>query len=113
MRRLALCLCLLLAPFAWATPAQARGLDNLQAGLTGLLEFVFDPVMIVWQLPEDFEELPGHPYSSYVMAVPVGVVQAAHRAALGAFDVVMSPLMVFPVMSPEPRWELFEVDYEE
>ena len=29
------------------------------------------------------------------------------------FDIVFTPLWVLPVMSPEPRWEWFEVDYEE
>lgn len=113
MRRAIPSLILLLLPLLAASPAQARGLDNLQAGISNLVQAPAEPVMMVVQLPDEFEELPGHPYSSYVVAVPTGLVTFAYRAVMGAFDIVFTPMWVLPVMSPEPRWEWFEVDYEE
>jgi len=113
MRRAILSLILLPLPLLVASPVQARGLDNLQAGISNLLQSPAEPVMMVVQLPEEFEELPGHPYTSYAVAVPAGVVAFVYRAAMGAFDTVFSPMWILPVMSPETRWQWFEVDYEE
>jgi hypothetical protein len=112
MRRAILSLILLL-PLLAASPAQARGLDNLQAGISNVVQAPAEPVMMYVQLPEEFEELPGHPVSSYVVALPVGLVSFVYKTVMGAFDIAFTPLWVLPVMSPETRWEWFEIDYEE
>lgn len=113
MRRATLSLILLLLPLLAASPAQARGLDNLQAGISNVVQAPAEPVMMYVQLPEEFEELPGHPVSSYILALPVGVVSTVYKVVMGAFDIAFTPFWVLPVMSPEPRWEWFEVDFEE
>jgi len=113
MRRAILPLVLLLVPLLAASPAQARGLGNLKAGISNLVQSPAEPVMMYVEMPDEFEELPGNPVASYVVALPVGLVSFVYRAVMGTFDIVFTPLWVLPVMSPETRWEWFEVDYEE
>jgi len=112
MRRVAVWLSLLIM-LSLAGQAKAEGLNNLYAGINGLLSFFADPFVMVVIPPEDFEELPAHKVTGRILSIPAGTLLSAYRVMMGAFDVAFTPFWVFPTMSPEPRWETIQgVEYE-
>ena len=97
----------------WEAPEWlARPWNNLKAGTNGLLTCAADPVLTVWEPPEAFDGMAGYPVTARMLGLPTGVVMAGFRGTMGAFDVAMSPLLIFPTMSPEARVELIEAEYE-
>ncbi len=42
-----------------------------------------------------------------------GTALGVYRIFMGATDIALSPLWVFPAMSPEARWNWFGVEYED
>ena len=104
---------LLLTLFLHAGTAQAEGLDNLKAGINSLATFPADPFIMVWTVNDNFEDVPLAPVTGRILGLGAGTLLSVHRLAMGTFDVVLSPLYFFPVMSPEPRWAIFEdLEYE-
>jgi hypothetical protein len=98
---------------ALAGPAKAEGLNNLMAGINGLLTFPADPVAMAITPPDEFEELPAHKVSGRILALPAGTLLGVYRFTMAAFDIAFTPLWLFPTMSPEPRWAVFpDVEYE-
>ena len=113
MRRLAISL-VLGATMLWAAPAEANGWTNLKAGFQGILQFPADPVIHIVTPPEEFiEELPGGPVTGRILGIFSGTALGLYRLGMGATDIVLSPLWVFPTMSPEARWNWFDVEYED
>ncbi len=113
MRFLAAGLALVLL-VSFATPARANGVNNFLAGIIGLLTFPADPVMDVITPPDDYEDLPAFPVTGRIVGFFQGTLLGVYRAHMGVFDIVMSPLWIFPTMSPEARWEIIEgIEYEE
>jgi hypothetical protein len=113
MRRLAICLTLG-ASLMWAAPAEANGWNNFRAGLQGILQFPADPVIHVWSPPEEFiEELPAGQFTGRILGLFSGTALGVYRAAMGVADVALSPLWIFPTMSPEARRNWFGVEYED
>ncbi|MFQ5514707.1 MAG: hypothetical protein ACE5FG_09730 [Myxococcota bacterium] len=103
----------LLLTLSLAAPAQARGLNNLYAGINGILTFPADPFVMVVTPPEAYEELPWHPVTGRLLAVPAGTLLSAYRLVMGTFDIAFTPFWVFPTMSPEARWAIIpDVEYE-
>jgi len=97
------------------SPASAKGLNNLQAGVTGLLTFWADPVWSAVDPPESFDDMFGAPVTPHVVGFFQGTLLMVYRVTMGAFDVAMFPLWVFPTLSPEPRFDFAEdsqVEYE-
>ena len=112
MRRLSACMLVLIA-LAFSTPARAEGLNNLYAGINGILTFPADPVVMVVTPPEDWEDMPGHAVTARLLALPAGILLGTYRASMAVFDIVLFPFWAFPTMSPEPRWALIpDVEYE-
>ncbi len=113
MRRLAICLALG-ATMLWAAPAQANGWNNLRAGLQGIIQ---SPVDVVWHVampPEDFiDELPAGQVTGRIVGLLSGPALGVYRLFMGATDVALSPLWVFPTMSPEARWNWVGVEYDD
>ena len=113
MRRLAICLALGGMVLS-AGPAQANGVNNLIGGLQGIIQAPADPVIHIVMPPEDFiDELPVGQVSGRILGVFSGTLLGVYRVVMGATDIVLSPLWVFPMMSPEARWNWAEVEYED
>ena len=112
MRRWTVSLTLLVS-MTLATSALAEGLNSLKAGITSLVQSPADVVYHVILPPEDFvDELPFGQVTGRVLGVITGPLLGIHRASMGLTDLMFAPLWVFPIMSPEPRWEWFEgVEY--
>lgn len=112
MRLLSACTLVLVA-LAFSTPARAEGLNNLFAGINGILTFPADPIVMLVTPPEDWEELPAHTVTSRLLALPAGVLLGTYRASMAVFDIAFFPFWAFPTMSPEARWGLIPgVEYE-
>lgn len=83
-------------------------------GLNSFITFPADPVMSTVSPDEEWDELP----LSVVTKYPVGLVQGsmlmALRASMGTLDLVLAPVTPFRMLSPEPRFLLFEsAEHEE
>lgn len=102
--------CLVLA-LAFAGSARAEGVNNLLAGVNGLVTAPADPVMAAISPPEDFEDYPA--VVRYPLGFLTGTLQMVHRTVMGAFDVLFFPFWVFPTLSPEARYEIMpgEIEY--
>jgi hypothetical protein len=88
--------------------AHAEGVNNLAAGVNGLLTFVVDPFAFATEPPEAFEDMTGAPYTSGILGFFAGIVMMPYRATMGALDIALFPFWVFPTLSPEARFDLFE-----
>ena len=105
---LALTLCL-------AGTAQANSLNNLLAGLNGIVTAPAEPVMHVVEPPEALQELPGGMWTARPVGFVSGTLMLVYQTVMGAVDVAFSPFWIIPPVSPEPRWEIvpgYEVEYE-
>ena len=97
-------------------PAQAlepQPLNNLAAGINGVLMGIVDPVMYVIIPSEEFEDLPNAAVTGRLLGVPCGIVIGFARVLLGVSDLLVAPFYIFPTMSPAPRWEIIKgVEYD-
>ena len=94
--------------------ARAEGANNFFAGVTCLANAPLELPMHVYQPPDDFEDFPLAPVTGRMLGVVTGSLMTVHRVMMGTFDVVMTPVWVFPTMSPEGYFEIFEdVEYVE
>lgn len=113
MRKLAAVVALLV--LVAGTPASARGLNNLMAGVTGVVTFWADPVWSAVDPPESFDDMVGAPVTPHVLGFAQGTLLMAYRATMGVLDIALFPFWVFPTLSPAPRFNLAEygeVEYE-
>jgi len=95
--------------------ASARGVNNLMAGINGLATFPFDPIASTVEPPEAFEGMFGAPVTPVVVGFFQGTLMSVYRASMGVLDIAFFPFWVFPTLSPEPRYDLFnyyDVEYE-
>jgi len=125
---LALVLCTLLAPpvlaedddwedeeeeSAWAEYGATVRNRSLM-GVNSMVTFPADPVMSTVEPREEFEDLPGAVVTSRVVGFFQGVLLGAYRVFAGSLDVLFSPLTPMKMLSPEPRYMLFDdVEHEE
>ena len=111
-RILAVCLAAALGA-ALAVPAQAEGIDNLKAGVIGLITFPADFVMGAVDPPKAATKLPGAVVTGPVVGFFSGIVMGVYRVSMAVVDISLSPFWVFPTLSPEPRFENLkdEVEY--
>lgn len=96
--------------------AQAEGVNNLAAGVNGLLTAPVDPFLYTLEPPEVYEDIWGAPFTAHTMGFFTGLVMLPYRAVMGALDIAFFPFWVFPTLSPEPKFDLyqnieFEVEY--
>jgi hypothetical protein len=82
-------------------------------GVNSVLTFPADPVMGTIEPVEEFAALPAGRVTRYVAGFGQGILLGAYRAVAGALDIVFAPLTPFAMLSPEPRYMLFEgVEHE-
>jgi hypothetical protein len=105
MRRLVVCVTVL-SMLAVASPAHAEGMNNLKAGVNGILTFPADPVMLTIIPPEKLEDMPGYPVTGRICGLVAGTMLGGYRLLAGVYDVVTFPIWVLPTFSPAPRYEL-------
>ena len=89
--------------------------NNLLAGLNGLVTSPADPVMAAIHPLEEFDELWGAPVTPHVVGFFQGTFLMVLRATMGAADVAFFPFWVFPTLSPEARYEIipgYEIEYD-
>jgi hypothetical protein len=99
-----------------STTASAKGINNLMAGINGLVTFPTDPVWSAVHPPEAFDGMFGSPVTPHVLGFAQGTLLMVYRAATGALDIAFFPFWVFPTLSPEVRYDFFnnyEVEYED
>ncbi|MGH0032372.1 MAG: hypothetical protein ACQGVC_21480 [Myxococcota bacterium] len=83
-------------------------------GINSFATFLADPVMSTAEPDEEFDELPGATVTKYPVGFFQGTLLGAYRATTGVLDVVLAPLTPFKMLSPEPRYLLFEnAEHEE
>ncbi len=95
--------------------AKAEGVNNLMAGITGLVTFPADPVLSFIEPPEAMEDMIGAPELPHFLGFFQGVLLGGYRALTGTLDIVLFPFWVFPTLSPEARLSItpgYEVEYE-
>lgn len=83
-------------------------------GINSIATFMADPVMSTVEPASEFDGLP----LSVVTKYPVGFVQGtllmAHRASTGVLDLAFAPITPMKMLSPEPRYLIFEnAEHEE
>jgi len=106
---------LALACLAGASPARAAGCNGFLAGINGILTAPADIVYSAIEPPGMFEEFPAAPVSSHFLGTVAGVFYTVDRIGWGVVDVVMTPLWVFPTLSPKPVFEIipfYEIEYD-
>lgn len=87
--------------------------QNLIGAANNLITAPAEPFMQIWEPPYDFEDMPGAPVTSHFMGFFSGTAMMVFRLTGAVYDVVVSPFWIFPVLSPEPRWELIPgAEYE-
>lgn len=105
MRRLAVFVAVL-SVLAVTSPARANGMNNLKAGVNGILTFPADPVALTITPPEKLEDMPGYPVTGRVVGLVAGTMLGGFRLIAGVYDIIVFPLWVLPTFSPEPRFAL-------
>jgi hypothetical protein len=82
-------------------------------GVTSLVTSPADPVMAVVEPREEFERLPVAVVTSRVVGLVQGTLLGAYRLGMGTLDLLFAPLTPMRMLSPEPRYQLFEgVEHE-
>jgi hypothetical protein len=97
------------------TAATAEGVNNLMAGINGLLTAPVDPMLYAAEPPEAFEDMGGAPVTTTTFGFLSGVLMLPYRAVMGALDIAFFPFWFFPTLSPEAKFDLFpnyDVEYE-
>jgi len=98
-----------------AASASARGVNNLMAGINGLATFPFDPIASAVEPPDAFEEMAGAPVTPMIVGFFQGTLLGMYRLTMGVLDIAFFPFWIFPTLSPEARYDLFndyDVEYE-
>ena len=111
MRRLVAAAAVLLTLLV-SSAASAEGVNNLIAGINGLLTSPMDPVWSTIEPPEATEGMFGEPVTPHVVGFAHGTLMMVYRATMGVLDIAFFPLWVFPTLSPEARLEVFSKVYE-
>lgn len=93
--------------------ASGKIYQNLIGAANNLLTFPAEPIMQVIEPPYDFEEMPAAAVTSRFMGFFSGTAMMIFRVTGAVYDIVVAPFYIFPVLSPEPRWELIPgAEYE-
>ena len=96
-----------------AAPAQAEGMNNLLAGMNGLITFPADFAMGPVDPPKVATELPGAVVTGPIIGLFSGILLGVYRASMAVVDIAFSPFVVFPTLSPQPRYEIVkDVEYD-
>ncbi|HEY5657502.1 MAG TPA: hypothetical protein VIY27_06905 [Myxococcota bacterium] len=82
--------------------------NRLLIGLNSVLTGPADPVASTLDPLEEFRELPGGAVSQYFVGLGQGILLGAYRISMGALDLLFSPVTPMVMLSPEPRYLLFQ-----
>jgi len=83
-------------------------------GVNSLATFPADPVMSTVEPRDEFDDLPGAVVTKRFVGFIQGVLLGTFRACTGTLDVLFSPLTPMKILSPEPRYMLFDdVEHDE
>ncbi len=96
----------LLSVPAAAQAAKGKIYQNLIGAANNLITFPAEPIMHIIEPPNDFEEMPGAVVTSRFMGLFSGTAMMIYRVTGAVYDIVVAPFYIFPVLSPEPRWEI-------
>jgi hypothetical protein len=77
-------------------------------GLNSLITFPADPVMSAVSPDEEWNELPLGVATKYPVGFFQGSLLMAYRLTAGTFDLLMAPVTPMRMISPAPRYLLFE-----
>ena len=98
---------------AWAEYGSAVRNRSLM-GVNSLATFPADPVMSTVEPRDEFDDLPVAVVTKRFVGFIQGVLLGTFRACAGTLDVLFSPLTPMKMLSPEPRYMLFDdVEHEE
>lgn len=98
-----------------AGTASAKGVNNLMAGINGVVTSWTDPVWSVVDPPEWLAQVSPDPVTPHILGLVQGPLMMAYRTTTGILDIALFPFWVFPTFSPEARYDFFneyEVEYE-
>lgn len=82
--------------------------NRLLIGVNSVLTFPADPFVSALDPPEEFSVFPGGAVSRHLVGLGQGALLGAYRVSMGALDIAFSPLTPVVVLSPEPRYLLFD-----
>jgi hypothetical protein len=89
--------------------------NNLLAGLNGIITAPADPFAYAIAPAEEFDDMWGAPTTRHTVGFFQGVMMMPYRLVMGALDIAFFPFWVFPTLSPEARFEIipgYEIEYE-
>ncbi len=98
---------------AAAAPPGGKIYQNLIGAANGLINAPAEPIMQVIYPPDDFEYVWGYQVTARTLGFFSGTAMMIYRLTGAVYDVVVAPFWIFPVLSPEPRWEIIPgAEYE-
>jgi len=96
----------------WAAYGETVG-NRYLMGVTSVATFLGDPPMETVFPQKEWDELPLAFVSKRVVGLGQGLLLSAYRAGMGTLDLVFAPLTPMKMLSPEPRWNLFDIEHDE
>jgi hypothetical protein len=96
----------------WAGYGETVG-NRYLMGVTSVATFLGDPPMEVVFPQKEWDDLPLAFVSKRVVGLGQGLLLSAYRAGMGTLDLVFAPLTPMKMLSPEPRWNLFDLEHDE
>lgn len=96
----------------WAEYGETVG-NRYLMGVTSLATFLGDPPMETAFPKKDWEELPLSVVTSRLVGFGQGTLLSAYRAGMGTLDLLFAPVTPMKMLSPEPRWNLFDIEHDE
>ncbi len=82
-------------------------------GITSLATFLGDPPMELAYPQKEWDELPLSVVTKRVVGLGQGVLLSTYRAGMGTLDLLFAPLTPMKMLSPEPRWYIFDIEHDE
>jgi hypothetical protein len=96
----------------WSDYGAAVG-NRYLMGVTSLATFLGDPPMETVFPEKQWDKLPLSFVTKRVVGFGQGLFLSAYRAGMGTLDLVFAPLTPMKMLSPEPRWNFFDLEHEE
>ena len=89
--------------------------DKFLMGLNSLITWPADPVMGYVEPIEEFdewEEMPVGFISRRMLGFLQGTLLGVYRLCMGPLDMLFAPITPMVMLSPEPRYMLFDVEHD-
>ena len=82
-------------------------------GVTSLATFPGDPPMEFAFPQDEWDDLPLSIVTGRVVGLCQGVLLSTYRAGMGTMDLVFAPVTPLRMLSPEPRWNFWDLEHDE